>query len=56
MERLQIQARELPKVCSMHLRNLPSDEYQTICNKAKKAAEKYDYAKLCVKFKDVCNL
>ena len=40
----------------LSLKNLPSDEYQTICNKAKKAAEKYDYAKLCVKFKDVCNL
>lgn len=36
--------------------NMPSDEYQLMCNKAKKTAEKYDYAKLCVAFKNACDL
>lgn len=40
----------------LSIRNLPADEYQTMCDKAKKVAEEYDYAKLCVRFKEVCDL
>lgn len=36
--------------------NMPSLEYQKMCDKARTVAEKYDYAKLCVEFKNVCDL
>lgn len=40
----------------LSIKNLPLDEYQAICNKSKKVAEKYDYPNLCIKFKEVCEL
>lgn len=40
----------------LSIKNMPSDEYQIMCNKAKETAKKYDYAKLCAEFKEVCEL